>query len=162
MKKRVGILGILIAILILGIGYAAISDIVLKVNGTGSITATDANFDVKFTGTPTTSGDGTISATIESDLQARLTVTGLTKKDDEATAVYTILNNSPELTANLVASLEENTNSTYFDVTYTLGASSIAAGNTTTLTVKVKAKETPITDQTTTLEVDVTASAVEA
>lgn len=162
MKKRVGILGILIAILVLGIGYAAISDIVLKVNGTGTITAADTNFDVKFTGTPTTSGDGTITATIESDLQARLTVTGLTKKDEEATAVYTILNNSPELTASLVASLKENTNTEYFDVTYTLGNSSVTAGNTTTLTVKVKAKETPITDQTTTLEVDVTASAVEA
>ena len=49
-KKRTGIIGVLIAILALGIGYAAVSAITLTITGTGSITATPGNFVVEYTG----------------------------------------------------------------------------------------------------------------
>ena len=44
MKKRTGIIGVLIAILALGIGYAAVTAVTLVITGTGSITATQENF----------------------------------------------------------------------------------------------------------------------
>ena len=159
MKKRTGIMGILIAILILGIGYAVITDVTVKVSGAGTISANQNNFRVKFTGTPTTTGIGTINATIEDDLQAKLTVTGLTKMGDTATAIYEIANESPELGADLVAELKENTNSEYFKITYSLQSNTIASGETTKLTVYVEALKTPESeDQSTSFEVDVVAS----
>ena len=51
MKKRTGIIGVLIAILALGIGYAAVTAVTLVITGTGSITATQENFKVHYTGT---------------------------------------------------------------------------------------------------------------
>ena len=159
MQKRTGIMGILIAILILGIGYAVITDVTLKVSGAGTISANQNNFRVKFSGTPTTSGTGVITATIEDDLQANLTVNGFTKMGDTATAVYDIVNESPELAANIVANLKENTNSEYFEITYSLQKNSLASGESTKLTVYVEAIKTPETeDQSTTFEVDVLAS----
>ena len=50
MKKRTGIIGVLVAILLLGIGYAVVSAVTLTINGSGSITADQANFKVHYTG----------------------------------------------------------------------------------------------------------------
>ena len=48
-KKRTGILGVLLAVLALGIGYAAVNAITLTITGSGTITSTDANFKVEYT-----------------------------------------------------------------------------------------------------------------
>ena len=48
-KKRTGILGVLLAVLALGIGYAAVNAITLTITGSGTITSTDDNFKVEYT-----------------------------------------------------------------------------------------------------------------
>ena len=48
-KKRTGILGVLLAVLALGIGYAAVNAITLTITGSGTISSIDDNFKVEYT-----------------------------------------------------------------------------------------------------------------
>ena len=166
MKKRIGIIGVLVAILALGIGYAVINATDLEVTGSGTISPDDSNFDVHFKQTETITKTGpagaTLTASYTNGTTATSGITGFTKKDDTATFVYTIENSSPDLLANLavVTADIENTNDEYFDVTAALGKAKLnASGDTTTLTITVTALKTPIEDdETTTITVPVTAS----
>ena len=174
MKKRTGILGVLIAVLVLGIGYATLSRD-LYVSGTGSIIPNDENFDVKFdesvTPTTTTSVSGaTVSGSYDDELNATIEVTGLEKKDDTATVVYTIINDSVEYGATLSIDTTdpfvEVGKEDYFDVTAVLGKTTLAAkdGSTvdsTTLTVTVTALKSPVDDTTANINVHVIADAAE-
>lgn len=160
MKKRTGILGVLIAILILGIGYAAISSVNLIINGTGTVTANPDNFKVVYTavatGTTVPATGVTVtpaSISADGDTTTSFTVTGLSKLNDEANLTYTITNKSPDLNATLgtpTVAISGTNASDYFEVTSTTAEASVAAnGGTTTQTVKVKVKKTPISDDVT-------------
>lgn len=156
MKRKTGILGVLIAILLVGIGYAAISAVTLTINGSGTVTPSDANFKVVYTAVQ----EGTISngltvthtpATIGTDgvTTVSFTVSGMTKKDEEVNLTYTIANKSPDLSANLAnpaISITGTNASEYFEVTSANTASTLAAGATTTQSVKVKVLKTPVSD----------------
>ena len=115
-KKVIGIV-VLVAILAIGIGYAAITTIPLKISGTAGATTKQGNFVVRFEGTPTvTKGENldasvTATATLTDDTNAKFEVAGLTAKGDKVTARYTIKNASPDLTAKLTVtgSAENNT-----------------------------------------------------
>ena len=48
-KKRTGILGVLLAVLALGIGYAAVNAITLTITGSGTISSIDDNIKVEYT-----------------------------------------------------------------------------------------------------------------
>ena len=93
MKKRTGIIGVLIAILVLGIGYAAITGVDLLVDGTGKVVPDSENFAVHYdtANAPTvTIGTGvkdtaTVTATYTDGLHATINVDGFTKKGDSAT-----------------------------------------------------------------------------
>ena len=69
-KKVIGII-VLVAILAIGIGYAAITTIPLKISGTAGATTKQGNFVVRFEGTPTvTKGenlDASVTATAWAD-----------------------------------------------------------------------------------------------
>ena len=166
MKKSL-IMGLLIAVVTLGVGYAAISKN-LVVSGTGTMGPDPNEFKVKFTGEPTTTPDSgvTLTAGVSSDLAATITVSGMTKAGQKATAVYTIQNDSDDLKAALSIPTGniEVSNSTYFQVDATLGKSLLAAkgtgtADTTTLTVVVTALRTPTEEQTTNITVTVKADA---
>ncbi len=165
-KKRTVYIGmfVLLAVLMLGIGYAAISDN-LNINGDILASPSDANFNVKFDSTvePTftkTRDTSTVSATIASDLVAKIDVKGLTTTHDTITATYTIKNASAELGANIGVGNIINSNPDYFDVTATIANNTIAAGNSTTVTVTVKLIKTPVEQQKAGITVAVTATAI--
>ena len=157
-KRTFLVVALLVAALSLAVGYAAITKN-LEVTGSASATTNNDNFKVKFTGTPTTSDANKVTASITSDLAATINVSGLTTTGDTATATYTIENYSAELGADLAVGSITNGNSEYFEVTASLGATSIAAGAKTTLTVTVKLLKTPVENQTTDITVPVTATA---
>lgn len=177
MKKKLGLLGVLAAVLVLGIGYAVISDIDLSVSGTGTITPSDANFDVVFDTTdgPYTNTEVT-GATLDADytngLTATISVEGFTKKGDSAQFSYAIKNNSDDLAAALSIDSTTgitNSNSTYFEVEANLVDDTIASkndaeeaeddSNITYLMITVTAKKTPATaNQTADISVTVTAT----
>ena len=159
-KITVGVV-LVAAILLVVIGYAAITAIPLSITGTATGTATQGNFKVVFSGTPTTSDSNKVTATVDSTnaLKATINVKNLTKKGDSATATYTISNTSEDLTAALTTTQSiTGTNADYFKVTPTLKATTVAKGSTTTLTVKVEMIKTPI-DVNPTATVTVTVNA---
>lgn len=163
-SKKVVIIALIVALLIIGIGYAVISSTALKIDGSATASPNDKNFQVKFSGVPTVSNTDNVSATITDDLDATIEVKGLTAKGDIATATYTIENASPDLTADIVANVSKNTNEEYFSVTTDMTSTvSVTAGNTTTITVTVELIKTPVTaDESTTIQVDLTASPKQA
>ena len=141
---------LIIALLCLGIAYAAITSQNLKVTGSVEATTSDNNFDVKFTGTPTTDGAGNVEATIDTTADstgrtATIKVTGLTTAEQTATATYTITNASPaDLSANLTSNVAHD-NDAWFEVTQDLADTSIDKGDSTTITLTVKLLKTPAT-----------------
>lgn len=145
-KTYVGLV-LLLAVLMLGIGYAAITNIDLLISGTAKAVVSDENFKVKFTGTPTVSDEDIVTATITDDHNATITVDSLTAKGDSVTATYTILNDSEDLTASITKPSITNDNEEYFTVTTDWAdAKEVAAKGETTVTVTVELIKTPITD----------------
>ena len=156
---------LVLAILLVAVGYAAIQTVNLKIESSSAqATPNQSNFTVKFTGTPTTGGVGTTTATLDEtdELKASMNVTGLTAKGDTATATFEIENTSADLSAALsVVDPVENSNSEYFDVTYNIADPVIGVNETTattTITVTVKLIKTPITqDEETTIGLTINA-----
>ena len=150
-KKTFIIVVMLLAVLLLGIGYAVISNTNLYITGTASATA-DSNFEVVFDQDtlPITSSESNgenvnVEATVTDEKNATISVSGLTTKGDTATATYTILNNSEDLTANLSAEVTENTKPEYFNVEYEFAEPTVASMGQTTVTVTVTLLKTPVT-----------------
>lgn len=163
-NKKSLIVGILImALLVVSIGYAAITTITLNITGSASAKPDTSNFKVLFTGTPTVSDANRVAATIDEQnkKEATLTVTGLTAKGDYVTAVYTVKNESPDLSASLGLEVSKNTNTEYFKVEPTYKDASIGAKNTTELTVKVTLIKTPLDDQSAEIGVKLSADPVQ-
>lgn len=171
MNKKRTILGgaILVAVLMLGIGYAAINAITLNISGSAKADADQANFVVKFDDavTPTTLGEGTTTATVTGDKTATMEVTGLTAKDDTATATFTIVNESDDLSAQLAvnAAATKITNDTdgYFSVSAVVNNPTLlTAKGSTTATVTVTLNKTPVDgEKTGTINVQLDATPVQ-
>ncbi len=155
-EKQIQILVfILIAIITLGIGYTAISSIILSISGNARADVDEANFKVHFDRnvSPTiTANMGSASIDEDNDKLAHISVIGLKKAGDSATAEYTIINESNGIGAQLSIDLV-NTNTEYFKVTETLDDIELQAGETTKVRIIVELLETP-TD--TALETEIT------
>ena len=164
MSKNTKIVGgvLLVAIILVAVAYAAITNVELNINGVGSAQAKQENFKVEFIGTPSTSGKGTTTATInESDkTKGTVNVTGLTAKGDEAIATYTVKNQSSDISADLTAEATSS-NQTYFEVICSLEKTTLKAQEETTLKVTVRLLKTPIdeTKEDLNSDIDVTLTA---
>ena len=132
MKQRRAVIAIflMVAILTLGIGYAGLTN-VLDIQGTAKTTAeqADAAFEELVYFSETSSGTGyTSSINADNSDKASFTVTGLAKAGDKVTMTFTVSNES-DLDAVVTLTTVEagahnpiNTNSTYYKLTYKLGA----------------------------------------
>lgn len=164
MNKRKTFFGIalVLAVLVLGIGYAVVANDVLTISGTATATPNDENFKVILTGTPTTdvtgAKAGSVDAKVTNETTGSITVTGLTAKDEVVTATYKIQNNSPDLTAKLSAGVT-NDNTEYFEVTAEIADADLTvAEKETTVTVTVKMLKTPVeANETANITITVTA-----
>ena len=83
--------------ILLGLGYAAITNITLNIAGTASATADSGNFKVRFVGTPEVSDPVAASAKITADHTATISVQGLTTAGQFVTATYEIKNESQDV-----------------------------------------------------------------
>ena len=148
---------LIVAIILVAVAYAAISNVGLNINGVGNAQAKQENFKVEFIGTPTTSGKGTTTATIDGvdKTKGTIKVTGLTAKGDEAVAKYTVKNQSSDLSADLTAEATV-TNQEYFSVACALEKATLKAQEETILTVTVKLLKTPIDETKENLNSDIT------
>ena len=138
MGKNTKIVGgvLLVAIILVAVAYAAITNVELNINGVGSAQAKQENFKVEFIGTPSTSGKGTTTAT------------------------YTVKNQSSDISADLTAEATSS-NQTYFEVICSLEKTTLKAQEETTLKVTVRLLKTPIdeTKEDLNSDIDVTLTA---
>jgi len=93
MKKRRTLIVtlLLVAVLALGVGYAAVSDAILTITGTGDLTTSDENFKVVFTN-PVSATGANISVDTGAPQNASIAVTGLKSPEDTVTVYIDILN----------------------------------------------------------------------
>ena len=147
MRRNTKIVGgiLLVAILLVAVGYAAITNVTLNIKGTAKSEGNPDNFKVELIGEPQTSGDGTTTATINNadKTQGTMNVSGLNAKGQTAIATYTVKNQSTDLSADLTAKAT-STNDEYFEVQCSLEKTTLKAQEQTTMTVKVKLLKTPI------------------
>lgn len=170
-KRTLTVLAAVLAVLMLGVGYAAVANDVLNItDASASATPDSANFVVEFDQTSTIQKSTGVEAAYTDATNATFSVSGLTAKDQTASATYTIKNSSADLSANLAAAIGTMTNGTsgteddktYFNVTYSFGSTTVEAGGDTTLTVTVTMLKTPVAeDVSVTFPVTITASAVQ-
>ena len=159
------VLVLLIAVLTLGVGYAAISAVNLIINGNATTSVNQNNFKVHFIQaqdiTGSTGASGTSSIDTQDDTKAIFDVTGLTKVGDYAEAVYTVRNDSNGIGAEITLNLESS-NTEYFKVTETILDNKLQTGEETTAKVRVEMIKTPITDSvSTSITATLTASPLE-
>ena len=166
---------ILTAVVVVGVGYAALNNITLNITGSTMATPDDANFNVIFTEakqpviTKEVEAEEVVaSATSEivsgNPESAKITITNLTAKGDTVVAEYTIQNTSKDLAAKV--SIKTTKTNTKYTVTPelvgTIGGY-IKAGDTATAKVTVKLLETPIkNDITEDIGIAITAEPVQA
>ena len=153
-NKNVYILLIIfLAMVALGVGYAAVSRL-LDITGTATVLES-AGVKLQFTGTPTNSG--TLSgnaATIDSSDPSKATCTVVLKNNGEsATCSYTIVNNTTDTSISAkdiaIDVFEDSSfgtawsasSSEYFTITSSIGSTTLANGATTTATVTVTLKK---------------------
>ena len=143
-NKIIGVI-VLLAIVLVAVGYAAITNVTLNIDGTAKSEANPDNFKVELIGEPQTSGDGTTTATINTadKTQGTMNVSGLNAKGQTAIATYTVKNQSTDLSADLTAKAT-STNDEYFEVQCSLDKTTLKAQEETKMTVKVKLLKTPI------------------
>ena len=155
----------LIAFIVLGVGYAAINNINLIINGTGSVTATQSNFDVRFLDIdghrPSINPGSPNTVSVIDNITATFDVSTLSKKGDIATATIDVKNNSNGIGARIGLNLT-NSNDTYFKVTEHIADSELQAGDITTVTVTIEMLKTPVSNtETTTIRAELTASPID-
>ena len=175
-KKSLSIvLFALIAVIVLGVGYATITAINLTINGTATASPDETNFKVAFM----TDGEdtninykevlkqfnaetgqyvdteinytdkATKPAVVDTDLTAHFNTQQLSSQGEKAIATYRVKNNSPALKASLSISCS-STNSEYFSTTCKIGTGNstalLEAGAVATVTVEVNVLKTPVTN----------------
>lgn len=148
-KKSLLSLGLLALVLVLGVGYAVVSEVYLEIGGTATVAGSD--LAVSFVGKEeTTEGKVTSSAT-EGSLEASINVDGLVL-NEKVSATYTVQNKETDVNASVqkksitVEATDGTDLSSYFEVTTDVDstAKTVAAQGTETVTVNVKLKKTPV------------------
>ena len=152
-KQAYFILVLLVAIVALGIGYAAVSRL-LDITGTATVLESDG-VKLEFTGTPTNSGtESGNSAAINGSDSTKATCTVVLKNmGDSATCSYTVTNSTTDTSISAkdlaIAVFEDSSYATawtsassdYFTITSSIGSTTLANGATTTATVTVTLKK---------------------
>ena len=159
-KRTYTIVAILLAVVALGIGYAAVSTL-LTIDGSATALASDG-IKLSFTGTPTNSGtESGNSAAINGSDPTKATCTVVLKNvGDSATCTYTVTNSTTDtsigakhLAISVYVDSSFNTawsesSSQYFTITSGIGATTLANPGSTTATVTVTLKKENTTNAT--------------
>ena len=142
-KKTFMGLVLLLAVLVLGVGYAlTASD--LTVSGTATANTATSGFKVEFAGAEKNTGDESEITTLTASSGTAATMNvSLTNVGDEATATFTIKNNSDAgMKADLskaAISVTANEKNDYFEITNgELSKDELAVSETATFTVTIK------------------------
>ena len=118
-RKTVVVAFLLIAVMLLGVGYAALTD-VLDITGSADVNQSAAeesfNEDIHFTAAVANEAGNTASVNADNNDKASFTANTLKGKGDKATFTFTITN-AGDVDAVITPAISSNTNSTYFKIT---------------------------------------------
>ncbi len=156
-KRTYTIVGILLAIIALGIGYAAVTTL-LEIDGTATALQSDG-VKLEFTGTPTNSGtqSGNAAAIDGSDSTKATCTVVLKNYNESATCSYTVKNTTSDTsisakdlaisvyTDSSYSTAWSASSSDYFTITSAVGSTTLANNATTTATVTVTLKKENVT-----------------
>lgn len=152
---------LVLALLCLGIAYAAIGGVDLTISGNVAATVGEGSIDVVFTDAEVTDKPEGAVVTAEIDSQdptsrtATIDVSKLTTADQSVTVVYTIENKTADIAATLGEEITlpvEYDNTEWFDVTCTLSGTELgkysadADTDTQTATVVVTLRKTVVNE----------------
>lgn len=146
-RKTVVVAFLLVAVMLLGVGYAALTD-VLDITGSADVNQSAAeeafNEDIHFSAAVANEAGNTASVNADNNDKASCTANTLKGMDDTATFTFTIMNEG-DLDATISPSISSNTNETYFAISsdWNGQAKTLGAGKTLDYTVTVRLKETP-------------------
>ena len=169
MKKRrsVVIAFLLVAALLMGIGYAALTD-VLDITGSADInqSAAEEAFEEDIYFTAAVANDGlpnTASVNSDNNDKASFSAKNLKGAGDKATFTFTIYNDS-DLAATVTPAISSNTQATYFSISSDWNAlpKTIAAKSSQTYTVTVELLKTPTETLSGSFIIELTAVSVDA
>ena len=178
-KKNMFALAIVALILVLGVGYAVVSNVTLTINGTAGAKTQDLKVVFDGVNSGTTTGDtGKVTAISNPNgtVAATFTVADLVY-NEEVSMDFEIENREEDVNASLAVPTVTNSKSDFFTVTVEYkgaaidgagapaawsAAQTLNAGAKATVRVKVKLTKTPIepTDSETTIGVSFVASPV--
>jgi len=144
------LLGIVLAVFVLGLAYAAVST-QLEITGNATGNFDPSNFQVIFSGVSGVTGTKGVNtsgstATIDSvdKTKGSFSFNGFTTKGQTQSATWTISNeNDAELYAHIEINTDTEINKEHFKATCNLADDVIAPNETTTVTVTVECIKTP-------------------
>lgn len=164
-KKNVVVAFLLVAVLLLGVGYAALTD-VLDITGSADVNQSAAeeafNEDIYFSDAVANETGNTASVNADNNDKASFTANTLKGKGDKATFTYTIKNDG-DLDASITPAISSNTNPTYFNVysDWAGATKTLAAGASITYTVTMELIETPTATISGSCIIELTATSVD-
>ena len=169
MKNRKGLIAFMVlAVMLLGIGYAALSD-TLDITGSADVNQSAAeeafNEDIYFSAAVANEEGNTASINSDNNDKASFTAKTLKGKGDKVTFTFTIKNDgdvAATVTPKLNATLG-NTNPEYFSLTSDWGgaAKTLDAGGELTYTVTIELLKTPTETVAGSFLVELTAVSIE-
>ena len=168
-RRTVVVAFLLVAVLLLGVGYAALTD-VLDITGTAEIdrAAAESSFneDIYFSAAVANDNGNTASVNADNNDKASFTANNLKGEGDTATFTFSIVNVG-DVDATITPRIITNSNTEYFEI-YSdwLGATKdLPAGTTAdaplTYTVTVKLLKTPTETLSGSFLIDLTAVSVD-
>ena len=163
-RRSIVIAFLLVAVLVLGVGFAAVST-VLDITGKADVNP-DAAFkaDIKFTEALANDAGNTANVNINDDNKASFTANNLSGKGDSASFTYTIKNEGDlDATVSVTACNVSIGDTSIFNIETDWDASqALAAGAEVEITVTVSLKETPAESVSGSFIVELKAEAVNA
>lgn len=157
----------LVCMLVVGIGFAAITSIGLKVNGSVNLEPNSEAFKVEFTDSSRTGGSDADTVNLTAKTTAEITVSSLNTKDTSVTFTLTITNNSTDDIDAIISKptiTSETDTASAFTVTTAKGWTEntdtklLAPTESTTITVTVTLDIAPINTVTGSFVIDFTAT----
>lgn len=169
-QKKLLIAIILLIVVLMGIGYAALTAQTLTINGTAKLKANEDNFKVYFTGANTDKSANTEVTVTAQSQEATVTFSELDTKGETEYAILEIENASTDVSAESVeVTLSDGSNTNVLkseaimcDQTgATITDTSLASGAKAYVKVSVELLKTPTTTADTTITATITATPAE-
>ncbi len=147
-RTRLILIALVSVVLLIGVGFAAITSTQLNITGNTVANPDQSNFIVKFLETTEVSDSGKVTAEVVDDTHATLEVRGLVTKSDYVTATYIMKNMSDDLSADIAIAIGNN-NEEYFSTIAELEKTSLKAGEEAKIVVRVELIKVPKTQDET-------------